>query len=135
MLRGPSALQGQARVQAAVAQTLEPHLGVKVQRSHVLWRKGYVFRSKLLVIVLLLLGNRERGSDIIIMKAFPTSSSFSSNVALHQGLSTVLLICVELFSPTSDSSDPAGGSAQPYILLPPSGGRTEKNHQHIHLKK
>lgn len=80
VLRASSAMQRQARVQTAVAQTLKPHFGVKVQRSHVLWRKGYVFRSKLLVSVLLLLGSR---SDIITMKAFPTSSTFSSNVVLH----------------------------------------------------
>lgn len=53
VLTGPSALQCQARVQAAVAQTLNSHLWVEVNWSDVFRGKGHVLRSKLIIIVIL----------------------------------------------------------------------------------
>lgn len=52
VFRRSSAQQRQARVQTAVPQTLNPHLGVEVHRSDVLRGKGHVLWSKLFVILL-----------------------------------------------------------------------------------
>lgn len=48
---GPSALQRQAWVKTAVAQTLNSHLRVEVNRSYVFRGKGHVLRRKLIVIL------------------------------------------------------------------------------------
>lgn len=47
-----SAQQGQAGVQPAVAQALNPHLGIEVYRGDVLGGKGHVLWSILLIFIL-----------------------------------------------------------------------------------
>lgn len=105
VFKASSTVQCQSWVQTTIPQTLNPLFGAKVHRSHILWSKAHILWSELFIIFIL--PNRQVGVSTVI-------------------LFTVSVTNPQTRPPTSESSDPAGGSTQPYTLLLPPEYKNER---------